>query len=50
MENGQSEGDVLGGLFGFRDGVEELNRLKVKFPGSELRLVLEAESPEHAIA
>ena len=30
-----------------RELCEELNKLNVKFPGSELRLVLAAESPEH---
>ncbi len=31
-----------------RELCEELNKLQVKFPGSELRLVLAAEEPEHA--
>ncbi len=28
---------------------DELNKVNAKFPGSDLRIVLAAESPEHAI-
>ena len=32
-----------------RELCEKLNKMEVKFPGAELKLVLETESPEHAI-